>query len=626
MTRRSTVVIAIIAVAILAGATCWRSATAPQVEIPDRYFWRGADRDGMNCLYLQLRLLGYRGSYGSYLDAIRQHLPLRDFTGLSAAARACGVSVAPARLTLQELQTARLPVICYIEQSDDRHGQFVLWAGLADSSAREAALVLGGPTLLVREDMDVFRREWSGVALVPATEQAESYGASQSFIESIFLLSLLWLGKRLFQMARHSHGGTGISWKRVLIHCLLLGSGAVNDCQPVNAQTVVIPGEIQAALLDNAKRLDPLSVSFTWQRRAATGTQEELWQRLNVPPDPAAFFFQRHGHVVWSGGKFYSHIDSLHPRADGSTEREFYERSFDGQTWYIGNRFDGDSKASLKKGLIASDSPRDRLDRVKPTFDCFDVMGYYLPFGKAELLESRFMSAVLSPRGNATVANVRDELLDGHKLVRIEVLRDNPGKELMVNNPELMTPEIRTRIDAVPERRTYVYYLDPERRFALRRQEEWYGNTTLLMRRDCTEFEVLPGRDVWLPRHCETLVYEFFLRQFPKPLFSDLVEIAAFDLAQPPDELFVLGKDYQRPSTRVEDATVPEAGAKPDGAIHYIVPARAADLEKVIKQAREGSATLSGNSGPRLVIIVNLVVVVAVCGYFGFRFWSRRRN
>jgi hypothetical protein len=120
----------------------------------------------------------------------------------------------------------------------------------------------------------------------------------------------------------------------------------------------------------------------------------------------------------------------------------------------------------------------------------------------------------------------------------------------------LVTPEISQSIDALPARRTYVYYLDPERRFALRRQEEWYGNKTLLMRRDCTEFEVVPGRDVWLPRHCETLVYEFFLRQYPKPLFSDLVEMSAFDLAQPSDELFILGKDYQLPGTRVEDAGV----------------------------------------------------------------------
>lgn len=117
---------------------------------------------------------------------------------------------------------------------------------------------------------------------------------------------------------------------------------------------------------------------------------------------------------------------------------------------------------------------------------------------------------------------------------------------MFVNNPELVTSEITKSIDALPERRTYVYYLDPQRRFALRRQEEWYGNDTLLMRRDCKKFEIVPGRDVWLPRICETLDYEFFFHKPPaEPLFSDLFEMSAFDLAQPLDGLFILGgKDY----------------------------------------------------------------------------------
>ena len=35
--------------------------------LPDSTLWRNPQNDGLNCLYLQLRLLGYRGTYADLL-------------------------------------------------------------------------------------------------------------------------------------------------------------------------------------------------------------------------------------------------------------------------------------------------------------------------------------------------------------------------------------------------------------------------------------------------------------------------------------------------------------------------------------------------------------------------------
>lgn len=330
-----------------------------------------------------------------------------------------------------------------------------------------------------------------------------------------------------------------------ILTCFL---AAVIQLQTAVADEIEIPTEIKDVLVENAKRLDPVNIFFTWQRKPSTGSEEELLTRMGTPANPTPFFYLKHGTTRWKGGKFFFQIDSLHTILPSTFSVVTNERSFDGQNYYMGVQYKEKSRNRLTTGTIADETRQERINGVRLSTNCFEPFGYLTPEGKDELLKSQLTSAVISQRGNAVVHSVSDELIDGEKHVRIQVRRDNPEHENYSDKwlpPSQMTDEIREKLAVTPFRRNYVYYLDPKRRFAVRRREEWYDNGKLLRRCECTDFQFFEERNLWLPRTCETTEYTFFLKVYSEPLFIQHLKIAAFDLQPSPDEEFVLGKGYE---------------------------------------------------------------------------------
>jgi len=126
--------------------------------------WRTARNDGLNCLYLQLRLLGYEEPFEVYLrEALRRKVP-GDLKSLASFAEQLGFKLQPARLTMRELERMKSPVTVHLEREHPAGGYFVLVQQLA----KHHVVVVDGPSATFRVfSRDLFRRQWTTYALVP---------------------------------------------------------------------------------------------------------------------------------------------------------------------------------------------------------------------------------------------------------------------------------------------------------------------------------------------------------------------------------------------------------------------------------------------------------------------------
>lgn len=130
--------------------------------------WRCRQRDGVNCLYLQLRLLGYTGSYEDVVNAVPGDLAQPTLASLVQAAGRVGYHLVPVKMTAAEVFDLRFPAIIHFEEKGVDNGRFHLLLG---STATMVHLVNGEfiTRYRLRMSKDRFRRGWTGYALVPAS-------------------------------------------------------------------------------------------------------------------------------------------------------------------------------------------------------------------------------------------------------------------------------------------------------------------------------------------------------------------------------------------------------------------------------------------------------------------------
>jgi hypothetical protein len=168
------------------------AASAPS---SDASLWRSPARDGVNCLYLQLRLLGYTGTYEKVVEAVPGGADWPSLGALAQAARRLGFDLVPVKLNMTELSSLRSPVVILFEDAELGHGRFHLLLGFSPSTAH---LVDG--KLITRYEidmpMDQFRRGWTGLALVSrsnASWQGRWIGVT---IGGIVAGAIVWLACR----------------------------------------------------------------------------------------------------------------------------------------------------------------------------------------------------------------------------------------------------------------------------------------------------------------------------------------------------------------------------------------------------------------------------------------------
>jgi len=139
--------------------------------------------------------------------------------------------------------------------------------------------------------------------------------------------------------------------------------------------------------------------------------------------------------------------------------------------------------------------------------------------------------------------------------------------------------------------RRHDFYLDPEFSYAVRQHEIRDEAHHLVTRSDCSQYEQLAGRGIWLPRRCRLEEYTFEeVRDketlipivFEAPLYVCEFLVKDFDLQPWPYERFEL--KYQEPGTRIKDGTFP--GVNSRNGVAYTIPADPQRLEAVVGEAK----------------------------------------
>lgn len=125
--------------------------------------WRTRANTGLNCLYIQLRLLGYRSSYEAFRRLVSKAEDLSDLGSLARLAGRAGFCLVPRKLTVSELQSLPDPVLVHREDEGVDSGTFDLflygtetWVGLVE----------GASLRRIEIPADFFIRGWTGYALV----------------------------------------------------------------------------------------------------------------------------------------------------------------------------------------------------------------------------------------------------------------------------------------------------------------------------------------------------------------------------------------------------------------------------------------------------------------------------
>jgi hypothetical protein len=430
----------------------------------------------------------------------------------------------------------------------------------------------------------------------------------------------------------------------------------------IRAAELKIPPAVEQALEENARQLNPISVTCTMRVTSSLSPAETL-ERLKMANSfrTDRFFVEHQSRVIWQDQKIYSSFKSLSGEVGDNETTSLSESTFDGQVISYSSLYNPSKEAlaRLKKmgggaGPITRNITREPIAKVLQRQPGGVGVGnaYFQP-SVGLVLESKSRgiatgggvdehkphaeSAVLNYLQNGgKLISVENTLLDSHRSIRIEMEGDNPirssavaydldnHRQMLQRNREAnakqlarLTAEQKEMIQRsqrqqeemiriieeqrkLPATRRYVFYLDPDLHYAVRRFDQSYGADTLLARSTDSQFERVPGRNLWLPRRVETHLHEYY--SVPETVFKDafltqILDVSAIDGSRVPDETFKL--DDTAPGTMVRDGTDPKAKSK-DGYLSYTVPARLEDLPSVIERARNGENMVQFFGGPPL--------------------------
>ncbi|HUE15705.1 MAG TPA: hypothetical protein VMR25_16170, partial [Planctomycetaceae bacterium] len=329
------------------------------------------------------------------------------------------------------------------------------------------------------------------------------------------------------------------------------------------AAEIELPPVVRRALEENAQQLSPIGVTSATRmasRLPPADTLERLKLAGSIRPN--RFFVEYQGRVVWQDQKLYASRKFLSGDVGDHETTSLSELTFDGHVISIGSVFSQSKQAitrPTRTGAAADSVQRHLIKRPlakTPQRQPIAISAENPYFGHAVGLllttnprgtaaggtvddqKPRVDSAVLNCLENGwTLISVENALLEGHRHVRVELEGDNAirsrasaddlenRRKMLAPNPETnakqgqsarldlqhqammlrMQEQQEERVRRIEERRKlpatrrYVFYLDPDLHYAVRRFEQTYGPDILLTRTDCSQFEQIPGRQLWLP-------------------------------------------------------------------------------------------------------------------------------
>ncbi len=142
------------------------SATAETIRTPDAKIWRTAERDGVNCLYLLLRLHGHAVRYDELESTVTPGSRQVSLLTLMEVARDFDLPFTPKRCSPSDLAKLPSPMIAHI--NDVRHGggRFILVYNVPQNANGKFGVIEAGTAKLNELSVDRFRRSWSGLVLI----------------------------------------------------------------------------------------------------------------------------------------------------------------------------------------------------------------------------------------------------------------------------------------------------------------------------------------------------------------------------------------------------------------------------------------------------------------------------
>jgi hypothetical protein len=424
----------------------------------------------------------------------------------------------------------------------------------------------------------------------------------------------------------------------------LIGVLAFSGGRSVAAEPA-LPDEARTALRENAEQLSPVTITFTQKHTTRIGRQETLDRMHLSHRNVDDFFFESKHRVSWQDGKLHAYQTRQSTGKVVTTYED--ETSFDGKILYTGSH-SPDQATLFKRWMskVMKDEPASQYLRQ----DYLRAAGIHLP-KVVEWDNPRAKSVVLYQlEKGATLESVEKEGAPGGELLRVTLVAPGLAKESAKNvdlkkEEELLkvsreTPARQKELlEALRRQQSsdlnrFVYYLDPAQHYAVARWEEWERRPSRLVRRcENSRFQQLAGRQVRLPQHCEIRIHQFVNMPgsyVADPFLSEVFEVSAMDTATISDDRFVPA--FNDPGAYIRDGTLPEAEKDPEGYISYTIPAQGADLDDVIRRARNGeqfSQFLPPRPASGLTqgfIVANVVLIAVVVVYFVYRFGFRRRS
>jgi hypothetical protein len=344
-----------------------------------------------------------------------------------------------------------------------------------------------------------------------------------------------------------------VVWVRYLT---ILGWIAVAGSKDLPAQEVRLPGPLEGSL---ARFAELKTLSVTWTEQIDRAGSSKKWE-------PASLY------LVWQNGKVYS-------RQSAGTLRT--ESAFNGENIYVGRpkRTPGPgekrSATPANAGLVISRAKDRDPDKGLVGGGSLDVLGIRIPHTTKELLGTKSLeSQVLFFLTHGNVKTLGPADLDGRPMTRISISAENPAWRVANNSdPDVLEKalrkngrkgreaeerikkslaESRRRKELTPRRLEYVFYLDPELGYALRRSQERTEDGKLRIQCDCTDHEKLPGHEIWLPRTCRREIYVKPSGELvDAPVVTVLIRVSHFGTDPVPEEQFTL--NYTSPGTLVSD-------------------------------------------------------------------------
>ena len=557
--------------------------------------WRSPEYDGVNSLFLFLKLQGVSADYRILRGSLSARPSLTDLKKRSIAEGLPCAIVKPVMTSVESIKELQLPAIVLLDNGRGRQSGFhVVYCITEQHQIRMAS---GSEMTWNEVSLDDFLRHWTGHMLVTDSSQSSSAVTYLVIALSGFVFAL-YFGFR-FRRFSGNHAATLTSeWVAKRKSCvtvlflsgpLLIGT-ADGFCHD-------LPSSVRCQLEDNAKPLDVFQMKWSCQRELLTN-QSDLQQSIKQQVDPG---FWRNSCFEYRFADGCYHLSTFFHESKlqqdtwqfGKPERRFRESAFDGFCLFTAKaRAVGSPPKFLHIRPLERMDPRETISEIEVSFP--RAAGFRIPEFQADHgirgCRSLVLLAIDSESANTDCQSIQ---LGGQTYLHVSV-EDFESQSS--------------------------FYLDPEMGYALVRHEQRDRGHRLQRVTFATDFRKVGGTDLWLPQRAGIIHHSppwpIPRNSHDEPVFIERITLDEFALERT-EETFRLN-DSQCGLYIADERLYPDVSA--DVPIpYYVVSMQSKELDQLVDRfegefASSSSAASSLWAGAMAILVVANLLLLARLG------------